>query len=154
MSKSTNTPATESKKTIVIADVKVKGITVTEKTSCTIFESANKVRWYLKGSTLEVTEISANLKDRITPYTKERLATGRCGKIIGTIKKVADTADLTSILANLVTAKATKVIKEEPKKETAPAPKTTAKKTTKKVVKADTTPAPVNEESAPAAKAA
>jgi len=93
------------KEEITANDLKVKDITITPKTSCVIFENANKVRWYLKGHTLEMTVCPKDLADRFEGYSKERLATGRTGKIIGVIRKVANNKDLVTILAHLVAVK-------------------------------------------------
>lgn len=93
------------KEEITAKDISVKGITVTPKTSCIIFENANKVRWYLKGHTLEMTVCPKELADRFEGYSKERLATGRTGKITGVIRKVANNKDLETILAHLVAVK-------------------------------------------------
>jgi hypothetical protein len=98
-------PTKPAKEEITAKDITVKGITVTPKTSCIIFENANKVRWYLKGHTLEMTVCSKELADRFEGYSKERLATGRTGKIIGVIRKVANNKDLATILAHLVAVK-------------------------------------------------
>ncbi len=93
------------KEDITAKDISVKGVTVTPKTSCVIFENANKVRWYLKGHTLEMTVCPKELADRFEGYSKERLETGRTGKIIGVIRKVANNKDLETILAHLVPVK-------------------------------------------------
>jgi hypothetical protein len=93
------------KEEITAKDLKVKDITITPKTSCVIFENANKVRWYLKGHTLEMTVCPKELADRFEGYSKERLETGRTGKIIGVIRKVANNKDLETILAHLVPVK-------------------------------------------------
>ncbi|MDD5651550.1 MAG: hypothetical protein PHF86_14240 [Candidatus Nanoarchaeia archaeon] len=123
---------------IKIEDVKVANITVDQKKSCTCFKAANGHIWYLKGSTLEVT-VAQTANTQYSPYTQERLATGRCGKIIGTIKKVNTNDDLTAnlkILASLHTT--TKTAKKENTNTKTPEPpkpktkKTPAKKTAKK----------------------
>lgn len=153
--------ATTAKPVITIKDIKVAGITIESKTSCHCFRAANGHTWYLKGSTLEVTT-TQTANANYVPYPKERLATGRCGKIIGTIKKVNTNDDLTANLKILAAlpkiekaAKAPAVA--TPAAKTPPAKKLTAKKTTKKttakaVQVADT--APVQVEDAPAAKVA
>lgn len=178
MTTSKNTQATEStttttKPVINVKEIKVANITIDIKTSCSCFKAANGHTWYLKGSTLEVTESTAAMKDRFVPYPKERLEAGRCGKIIGTIKKVADNNDLSNLLNMLVSlkpvVKAAKEIKAPttpaaPKAE-APAAKKTetkpaAKKTTKPAAKKDAktakiiTPAAPVVEVTPEAKAA
>lgn len=166
MTTSTKTQATEStttttKPVINVKEIKIANITIDIKTSCSCFKAANGHTWYLKGSTLEVTESTSAMKDRFIPYPKERLEAGRCGKIIGTIKKVADNTDLTNLLNILVNLKpVVKVTKEtktpETKTETA---KKTETKTTKPAAKKTTTakvitPATPVIENTPEAKAA
>lgn len=176
MTTSTKTQATEStttttKPVINVKEIKIANITIDIKTSCSCFKAANGHTWYLKGSTLEVTESTSAMKDRFVPYPKERLEAGRCGKIIGTIKKVADNNDLSNLLNILVSLKpVVKVAKETkapvtsvttpaaPKAET-PAAKKTEKKTTKPAAKKTTTakvitPATPVTEIIPEAKAA
>jgi hypothetical protein len=168
--KSTTTPAvTETTKPVIsVKDIKVANITIDIKTSCSCFKAANGHTWYLKGSTLEVTESTAAMKDRFVPYPKERLDAGRCGKIIGTIKKVADNTDLTNLLGILVNLKPVVKAAKETKAPaapvaTTPAAKDTAKKTTKPAAKKPAakkstakviTPAPVVENKAPESQAA
>jgi len=133
----TETTAT-TKPVINVKEIKIKDIETIIKTSCSCFKAANGHTWYLKGSTLEVTESTAAMKDRFTPYPKERLEAGRCGKIIGTIKKVADNNDLTNLLNILVSLKP--VVKAAPTAKATPAPvtpvvTTPAAKETKKSTK-------------------
>lgn len=184
MTTSTKTQATEStttttKPVINVKEIKIANITIDIKTSCSCFKAANGHTWYLKGSTLEVTESTAAMKDRFVPYPKERLEAGRCGKIIGTIKKVADNTDLTNLLGILVNLKPVVKVAKETKAPAAPvvtqaalkaeAPaakktetKPTAKKSTKPAAKKDTkattakviTPATPVIENTPEAKAA
>lgn len=139
-STTTTTPVVEK---VVKEDINIKNLapikdlTVTEKTSCTIFENANKVRWYLKGHTMEVT--TNILPDRIELLSEERLASGRMGKIIGVIRKVKDNNELLAILNHLIpltlpikTAKVKEVIlAPEVVKDTKKTAKTKAKKVTK-----------------------
>ena len=116
----TSTP----KQVIDYKTLSAKDITITHKTSCVIFQSANGIKWYLKGSTLEVTIPTA--KERFIPYPKERLDSGRCGKIIGTIKKVNTNSDLENLLKSLASIPAPapkKVEKVEEKADTKTAKK-------------------------------
>ena len=69
---------------------------------------------------MEVTSAKGQEK-RVELLSKERLASGRMGKIIGMIRKVQDNNDINSILTHLVTTNPTakkvteKVAKESPK---------------------------------------
>jgi len=91
-----------------------KDITITHKTSCVIFQSSKGVRWYLKGSTLEVTVPTAK---EFIPYPKERLESGRCGKIIGTVKKVNTNSQLEELLKSLASLPTPKKSEKAPKVE-------------------------------------
>ena len=155
----TKAPEVKTAKPVVtIKDIKVANITITEKSSCIIFENANKVRWYLKGSTLEITTVLAAIKDRVENFTKEKIESGRYGKIVGVIRKVNTNQDLTTLLNLLVAipahAKTTKAAKVEiptpaakdSKKPAAKKP--AAKKTTAKII------TPAVEDKAPVAQAA
>ena len=161
------TKATESKATvkvetikpvITLKDIKVANITIIEKSSCIIFQSANNIKWYLKGSTLEITTTFPAIKDRIEHFSKDKLESGRYGKIIGTIRKVNTNDDLITLLNLLATIpakepnapKATKAAKEPKATPAKTETKTPAAKktTTKKAAKAPATPAaPVTTES-------
>ena len=90
-----------------------KGITVTAKSSCIIFQNEKGVKWYLKGHTMEVTT-AKGLEKRAELLSKERLESGRMGKIIGMIRKVQDNQDINSILSHLLLA--TPTAKKEVKK--------------------------------------
>jgi hypothetical protein len=141
--KTTEITTTSTKSVITVKEIKIKDIETIIKTSCSCFKAANGHTWYLKGSTLEVTESTADMKDRFTPYPKERLEAGRCGKIIGTIKKVADNNELSNLLNILVSLKP--VVKATSTAKATPAPVTSvvttpAAKETKKDAKKSTKP--------------
>jgi hypothetical protein len=137
------TETTSTKPVINVKEIKVKDLDIIMKTSCSCFKAANGHTWYLKGSTLEVTESTTAMKERFTPYPKERLEAGRCGKIIGTIKKVADNNELSNLLNILVSLKP--VVKATSTAKATPAPVTSvvttpAAKETKKDAKKSTKP--------------
>lgn len=111
------------KPVIVIDDLKLpKEIIITKHSSCVSFVNANGNKWYLKGSTLEITTLPKELESRATKFTQDVIEKCHLGYVTAVIRDVKDTNDLQSIMKSFTNSvNATKLAKDLERQEAAKA---------------------------------